>query len=210
MSESPRIMIALDIDGVLNMLPLNMESSAESSVTDTESCLIGGYRIQWRPAIIARLREILLRPDVEAAWLTTWLPHPARIRELELAIGLVSNRDQESLVKHLALHPIPDYRSEIFPEDVSLMPSPKWWKHYAAAELRERIQPQKFTWVDDDLGREKDPTGIWQPQETDELLLLRTDPTSGLSTHNLDQLEQWIGKGRALDRHHGQLNPLGS
>lgn len=187
---STRVLVALDIDGVLNRLP---RIAAEPS-HDEGACTIGGYLIRWYPEIICRLRAILLRSDVEVAWLTTWLPHLPRIRELEQALGLSGSRESEPLVKHLALHPVADWRSEIFPEDVSLTPAPLWWKYYAAAELRARIQPERFAWIDDDLGRKKDLAGIWQPQESEELLLIRTDSDSGLASHNLDQLEQWIDR----------------
>lgn len=189
--DNPRVLIALDIDGVLNVtVPKLSEETLAGKLpwSELQSDMIGGHRFWWEPNNIERLRELLSRPDIEGAWLATWVPNPMRFRELEHRLGLSSG--EEALIKHCAVHPT----NFNFPGGNAHRSSPRWWKYDAASELRERVKPERFAWIDSELADHYDPDGICYHQESDELLLLRTDPCGGLGLVELDQLESWVDR----------------
>lgn len=180
------ILIALDVDGVVNSFTKNPRKPLER-------VQIGEWPVQWREPLIARLRDLLARPDVEGAWLTTWLEQPDLLDQLERALAL------DGLVPHRAEHPAPqDSTGQVaispkFNEDTSTSPhSPRWWKFRAAQMLVEEIRPERFAWLDDDLGRAKGiPRDPWRPATTPQRLLRRTDSIAGLLPADLDALEAW-------------------
>lgn len=182
------IVSALDVDGVVNAF-------TKSPRKPLERVQIGEWPIQWREPLIARLRAVLARPDVEGAWLTTWLEQPDLLDHLERALGL------DGLVPHRAEHPAPqDSTGQVaispkFDEDTSTSPhSPRWWKFRAAQFLVEELRPERFAWFDDDLGRAKGiPGDPWRPATTPKRLLRRTDSIAGLLPADLDALEAWVG-----------------
>lgn len=88
------ILIALDVDGVVNSFTKNPRKPLER-------VQIGEWPVQWREPLLARLRALLARPDVEGAWLTTWLEQAGLLDHLERARGL------DGLVPHRAEHPAP-------------------------------------------------------------------------------------------------------
>lgn len=69
-----RMLLAFDIDGVLNTFSKNGRG--------IERVEINGFPVGWRPQIIERVKALLALPGVEGAWLTTWLSEPSMIDEL--------------------------------------------------------------------------------------------------------------------------------
>ncbi len=193
-ADARSTLIALDVDGVLNAL--TRSSKGRRGLMRTE---IGGYPIQWRPEVIERLKSVLLRPGVEAAWLTTWLSEPALLDELVDALGL-RGPDGAELVVHRALYPCTETAvdDKFGTEEADLAPgTARWWKFAAARELHERLAPARFAWIDDDLGRSKGvPGDVWRPQESHSTLLIRTNRVAGLLHQDVDRLEAWVAAGR--------------
>ncbi|MDF2558579.1 MAG: hypothetical protein K0R99_25 [Microbacterium sp.] len=183
--------IALDVDGVLNAFG---RLPGPSSLT----VYVGRWPIRWQPAIVDRLRMLLLRPGVEGAWLTTWLEEPWLLDELEQVVGL------DGLMPHRASHPAAqtiDGGSRIdprFDDGTTFVPeSPHWWKLRAAELLTEQRRPARFAWADDELGLAiRTPVGRWNPGRTHDQFLLRPDPMVGLTEANLRELEDWVSEGR--------------
>lgn len=182
--------IALDVDGVLNSLT---QAPDPSFMT----VHVGRWPIRWQPAAIDRLRMLLLRPGVEGAWLTTWLEEPWLLDELEQLLGL------EGTMPHRADHPAVQTvggGSRIDPRfdewATFVAESPHWWKLRAAELLVERLQPDRFAWADDELGRSRrSPADRWRLGRTRNQFLLRPDPAVGLSEPDLRRLEDWVSEG---------------
>ncbi|MDP3949509.1 HAD domain-containing protein [Microbacterium sp.] len=178
--------IALDIDGVVNgMGSFRVERMARVDV--------GRWTIRWRPPVVERLKELLDRPDVEGAWLTTWLEQPWLLDDFEHAlglIGLVPHRADHPAVQTQSGHTIIDHR---FEDDVAFHPTTtRWWKRHAAEMLVRRLQPARFAWIDDDLGRSAFGDDPWRRRETYDRFLLRTAALSGLLSGDVDRLERWL------------------
>lgn len=187
MNESDVTLVALDVDGVLNSFTTNPRARLVSAK-------IGSWTIRWRPELLARIRALLALPGVDGAWLTTWLEEPWLLDELERALGL------DGLVPHRADHPSVQTRSggfiidERFTADSSVSSSSgAWWKLRAAELLIERLQPARFAWLDDELGRAGGGRGgLWRLGQTSERLLLRPDAIEGVMPSDLDRLETWV------------------
>jgi hypothetical protein len=181
--------IALDVDGVLNCM--NRDATPEHRISE-----VGRWSIHWRPALLSKLRTLLAIPGVEGAWLTTWLEEPWLLDDLERAPGL------EGLVPHRADHPdvsVPGGGRVIdhqFGADVvPYASSNKWWKLRAAELLIERLQPARFAWIDDELGRAREGRADqWRLGRTHQRLLMRPDPMRGLTLADLARLDAWIGE----------------
>lgn len=155
------------------------------------------WPIRWQPAVIDRLRMLLLRPGVEGAWLTTWLEERWLLDELEQVLGL------DGLMPHRASHPAVqaiDGGSRIdsrFDAWATFVPeSQHWWKLRAADVLTDQLRPARFAWADDELTLStRTPVGRWRPGRTHNQLLLRPDPMVGLSEADLRRLEDWVSEG---------------
>lgn len=184
--------IALDIDGVLN----SFGRKADPSFMTVH---VGRWPIRWRPAVMDRLRMLLLRPGVEGAWLTTWLEEPWLLDELEQVLGL------DGIVPHRASYP--EVRNvsgglcidPSFDAWVAFVPeSPDWWKLRAAEMLVERLRPARFAWADDELDvSTRTPGSRWRLGRTHIQFLLRPDPMVGLTEADLRRLEDWVSEAHA-------------
>lgn len=178
--------ITLDIDGVLN----SMGSFRSEQMARVD---VGRWKIRWRPVVVERLKELLDRPEVDGAWLTTWLEQPWLLDEFEQALGLTGH------VPHRADHPAAQTRSgrtiidQRFEGDVAFHPtSTRWWKRHAAEMLVRRLRPARFAWIDDDLGHSVSIDDPWRPRETPDRFLLRTDSFRGLLSEDVVRLERWL------------------
>ncbi len=180
--------VSLDVDGVLNSFSKNGKNLSSGRV--------GEWPIKWREEVLERLRAILALPNVEGAWLTTWLSEPDLLNELEELLNL------KGLVPHWAEYP---HMTELgwggvkVPLDdryigASLSPgNPRWWKFRSADFLVEELAPTRFAWLDDELGTAKGiPGDVWKPVNRYDKLLMRTHSIAGLLPADLDVLEAWI------------------
>lgn len=182
-------LIALDIDGVLN----GFGNARGEQLAVTE---VGKWMIRWRPSVVARLRAILARSNVQGAWLTTWLEQPWLLDEFEAALGL------DGLMPHRADHPSVSTRTgktiidERFDQSIAFDSNSEWWWKRRAAELLvERVQSERFAWIDDEIGNVSIKGDPWGPQQNHERLLLRTRSFPGLLPRDLDRLESWLTEG---------------
>ncbi|HWU29994.1 MAG TPA: HAD domain-containing protein [Microbacterium sp.] len=192
-AESPGpTVIALDVDGVLN-------SFGRKADPYFMTVHVGRWPIRWRPAVMDRLRLLLLRPDVEGAWLTTWLEEPWLLDELEHVLGL------DGIVLHRAGYPAiqtTDGRSHIDPRfdawGAFVPESPHWWKLRAAELLIEQLRPARFAWADDELDvSTRTPGSRWRLGRTPAQFLVRPDPMVGLTEADLRRLEGWASEAHA-------------
>lgn len=190
-SEHRVTLIALDIDGVLN----GFGNARGEQLAVTE---VGRWKIRWRPPVVARLRAILARSDVQGAWLTTWLEQPWLLDEFEAALGL------DGLMPHRADHPSVDTRAgatiidERFDQSIAFDSNSEWWwKRRAAELLLDRVQPARFAWIDDEIGNVRINADPWGPQQNHQRLLLRTRSFPGLLPRDLDRLESWLTRKAA-------------
>lgn len=179
--------IALDVDGVLNGFGSYLGERMASAQ-------VGPWRIRWRPDVLARLKDLLDRPDVEGAWLTTWLEYPWQLEELQETLGLTNDH-----IPHRADHPAVQTRAgrtiidHRFEDSVAFHSTTKqWWKRHAAEMLMQRLQPARFAWIDDELGTTVFAEDPWAPIESSELLLMRTSSVYGLLAKDVDRLENWL------------------
>ncbi|SEB56673.1 hypothetical protein SAMN04489806_1126 [Paramicrobacterium humi] len=188
MPEPDLTLIALDVDGVLN-------SFTKKPRTPHAKALVGRWNIQWQQAVLDRLKALLALPNVEGAWVTTWLEEPWLLDELEQALGL------EGLVPHRADHPAVQTRSghtiinDVFDEYISFYPETRhWWKLRAMELLIDRLRPARLAWLDDDLGSDLHGDS-WRLGITPERFLLRPHAVSGLLPGDMSQLEHWVSIG---------------
>lgn len=186
-------LLALDVDGVLNAFSkspkLDGRGVVHSLVDDRD------YKVSWRVELLERLKGFLSRPDVEGAWLTTWLEQPAMLNELEEMLGLVGlvpvHAEIPLVVSGWGKVVNPAFDSQVS----SSSSSPRWWKYRAWELLRERGGYSRAAWLDDDLGRAKGvPNMAYKPSESFETLLLKTHEQAGMLSADLDKLELWLDR----------------
>lgn len=181
--------VILDVDGVVN----HFSKSARNCGTGE----ISGYTIKWRPEMLDRLRELLSLPNVIGAWLTTWLESTEMLDELETLLGLKGFVPLRANYPHMeelgwgrGVKVLKDSRFE----GVALKSgNPRWWKYRAAEMLLDEYKPERFVWLDDELGRNTGRLDPWHTKPvTYERLLLKTDPVAGLLPENFVTLDNWL------------------
>jgi len=184
----PKIILALDVDGVVNAFTKNSRK--------LESGQIAEWPIKWRPPMIERLKAVLALPNVEGAWLTTWLQSPALLDELEELLGLkgyVPHRAEYPFMVELGWGGAKVLADERFTGSSLNVGNPRWWKFRSAQFLVEDLKPDRFAWIDDELGSAKGiPNDIWKPVNSYDKLLMRTHSIAALLPEDLDKIEAWV------------------
>ena len=180
-------LLALDNDGVFNIFSKNAK--------DVVRTMVGPWPITYREDVLARVREILKRPDVTGAWLTKWLEEPALLAELEERLGLAG------LVEVRAQFPVPTMTElgvttpdpAFVGRDGLATYMPSWWKFRSWELLLEDVKPERAAWLDDDLGRAHGKgSETYRPQVTEKLFLYRTHAVAGMLHEDVNKLEAWL------------------
>lgn len=189
MSVRQQTLVAIDVDGVLNVLKRPQRGLVERN--------IGGWDIAWRPSTIKALRDFLKQPEVKGVWLSRWLEWPEKLEELERELKL------EGLIER-AEHPktapaefgwrriIRDFR---FPRVSTLEPrSGYWWKFRSAELLIEQHPEHRFVWLDDELGYSNHGSQ-WAPMVNENRILYKVNPHKGLMPLDIRKLDAWHNGG---------------
>lgn len=165
----PRAVILLDVDGVLNAcrVPDDMPGEYKSQVCN-------GWNIQWRQAIVDRLRKLHDEQHAEIRWLTTWAEDANE--HISPALGL----------------PV-DLTVVASPYGQHKCPRGEWWKLEYAQAAYDR--GDKVVWLDDDLAFDA-RTRAWLTTVHDRrMLALAPDTEVGLTPEHLDAIEAFLKVG---------------
>lgn len=124
--------IYLDVDGVINAVTKRVPTS--TGWGEYARRKVNGFPIMFAPGLIEALNELAARDDVTIKWLTTWEKDAAE--DLSPALGL-NGQDWEVLTG-----------------DQEAWRGGDWWKLQAIKADVEASGPERFFWIDDDLGAE--------------------------------------------------------
>ena len=183
-------LVLLDVDGVLNAVPLRGRPRAWDDWQAGHAVADGNrFPILWSPTVIAAV--LSWRDVAEVQWLTTWgydanrsLRHLVGLPELTVA-GTYdavpgAGRPDEGAA-HAAVAPA--------------APDPltgRWWKFDVVRALVAADPGRRLVWVDDDLAGEHD-IRAWMERETD-CLLVAPELTSGLVAADLEQVSTFLSR----------------
>ena len=166
---SDRMLLALDVDGVLNKFTGDPEQAFIGPERRHVRTAHGrGYYIDFEPEIIVELDTLIRDHNLELGWLTTWGPNARALVE-QAFDGLLSGG--------FVLQKMPArYRGAI----------PANWKQ---SGLRDRVQAtgQPWAWVDDDA-IDMARSDSWFDQERDigpRGLLVPTVPATGITREQI-------------------------
>lgn len=178
MSNLRNILIAFDIDGVLNP---TVHDPIPACVTDRWPDMQPPTALITRvPSMIRRVNELLARhPEVTPMWCTSWEENAAWFGE---QVGLTGSSDWEWLPA------------------VGDGAVADWQKFISIRERVERDQPDLMIWCEDDLVRRdedgveiRDPEVInWVSDPANNTVAVAPLPGVGLSPRDLDRIEQLI------------------
>lgn len=157
---SPRPMLILDLDGVIS--PYGSEAKDGMA-----AARVGGYRLLYRPDVIAGLNALNKEGDVELRWLTSW-------------------------GSDVRTHVAPALGLDDFPllgEETSMSRRRSWPKPRSV--LMKVPAGTKFVWVDDDLTPARQGR-IRRALGSEQCLLLRPERNLGLTTHGLDRARMFL------------------
>lgn len=162
----------LDVDGVINAA-----GPASDGRCETRDVVVRGWpvTIRFDPVVIQRVNA--LSRHVQVRWLTTWADEAVTV--LAPAVGLAAF----------------DVCHEVgLMESHSAMPRGRdanpWWKLVSVLDQVERAGPRAVVWTDDDI--DDDVRAVVAERGGPPSLLLRPDPTVGLTMAELDRIEQFI------------------
>lgn len=156
----------MDFDGVLNVF--DSGAPVLSDWPSWNDFIARGFRIQYSPAMVARILALHESGLVEIRWLSTW--------------GRLANEDLTQLG---------------FPEfpvagEMPYRGGHGWWKLPIAQELFD--QGHALIWTDDDITGSKDATA-WMRQiaDSDRAADLRMyAPLGAISQVMMHDIEQWV------------------
>ena len=164
------VLLALDFDGVLNRF-----NDAAGPVRKSVRTAHGrSYMIDFDPAVITALDDVVRDHNIVIGWLTTWGPNARAFIE-QAFDGKLSGG--HVLKKMPARH-----RGHV----------PANWKYTG---LRDRVQVtgQKFVWVDDEaIDMSVDEPGF--DEFTAGGLLLRTDPVTGITFAQIELIRAYAAE----------------
>jgi hypothetical protein len=161
--ERKRVKCYLDFDGALNSLGSFYSSTFIPAWDDNEIITEGGYELNVSRSQASRLVAM----SMEIHWCTTWCQTP---------------EDLQRVAAHLNI-----------PCD-NILDLSEHWKTEAVI-LDQKIEPSPFVWIDDDAistYTERNfellhDEGLMSPH-----LLVRPDPSYGLTSDDLDVIEAFI------------------
>jgi hypothetical protein len=185
-----RPLVLLDVDGVLNAVPLWGGSDAWPDWRTGRAAAEGReFPITWSPTVVQAVRAWRERADVQ--WLTTWghsanssLRHLLELPELPVA-GTYDDEDRAAGdpdatgPTHAAVAPAAPDRL-----------TGRWWKFDVVRRLVRSEPGRPLVWLDDDLAGQSD-VRAWMRAETD-CLLVAPDPASGLTAGQLAAVEDFL------------------
>lgn len=156
-------LLLLDVDGV---------TSPYKPVPDGHVAKLGGFRLPYRPAVIAAVRELVVA-RVRVMWLTTW--------EADILPDLATALELPQL--------------EV-PERVGVTadaPPASWrgWKTRTALRIVREIRPDRWAWADDHL---HPATMRRVRQDHPEALLVAPDGDAGLTDDHLAAITRWLAE----------------
>ena len=170
--DTTRPLLALDFDGVFNLfLPDGEVGPARRHVRTAHG---RGYFIDFDPAIVAAVEQLITGLDLQIGWLTSWGPN---------ARAFIEQAFDGALAGGFVLAKQPKRYRGVIPGD---------WKAVALAH-RIATTGQRWVWVDDEAigvtgnepGREhefSDVPGLFVP----------TDPVTGLTLGQVEQIRAFL------------------
>ncbi len=182
-----RPLVLLDVDGVLNAVPVRARQHAWPDYRTGSATAEGrSFRITWSPTVVAAVRSWQELADV--LWLTTWghdanasLRHLLDLPELPVAgtYDTVAGAPDAVGEAHAALAPA--------------APDPltgRWWKFDVVRTLLRSEPDRRVVWLDDDLAGQ---TAVrdWMHAHA-RCLLVAPHPASGLIAEQLRTVEEFL------------------
>lgn len=186
-----RPLVLLDVDGVLNAVPMWGGSDAWSDWRTGSATAEGRtFPIHWSPSVVAAVRAWHDRADVR--WLTTWghsantsLRHLLDLPELpvagtydEAATGDPGDPDATGPTHASVAPAAPDRLTG------------RWWKFDVVRRIVRAEPRRRIVWLDDDLAGQSD-VRQWMHAQTD-CLLVAPDPGSGLTAGQLAAVDEFL------------------
>ena len=186
----PRPLVLLDVDGVLNAVPLWGGSDAWPDWRRGSATAEGReFPITWSPTVVDAVRSWQDRAEVR--WLTTWghsanssLRHLLDLPELPVA-GTYDDVDGD-----------PGDPDATGPTHASVAPAApdrltgRWWKFDVVRRLVRSEPGRPVVWLDDDLAGQSS-VREWMHVHTD-CLLVAPDPGSGLTADHLAAIGEFL------------------
>ena len=180
-----RPLVLLDVDGVLNAVPLRGRSRAWDDWKTGHAVAEGNrFPILWSPSVIAAV--LSWREVAEVQWLTTWgydanrsLRHLVGLPELPVAgtyDAPPGAGQPDAGAAHAAVAPA--------------APDPltgRWWKYDVVARLVQQDPRQRLIWVDDDLDRAYGVFARWADAQQ-AVTAVVPDPRCGLTPEDLEAI----------------------
>lgn len=162
-----RIIIYLDVDGVINAIRNGTPSQKRTGFKDFRREVVRGFQIQYAQEIIDQLNKLAERDDLEIKWLTTWEEHAAN--DLSPAIGINGQH------------------WEVLTGDMHSWSGRDWWKLRAIRDDHAKHQPELAIWIDDDIKRERE--AIYWAAETEGVLAISPFELDGLTSEDLNDIQ---------------------
>lgn len=195
-TTSPRPLVLLDVDGVLNAVAAWGRSGAWSDWRTGVARDDGrDFPITWSPSVVAAVRS--WQELAEVQWLTTWghdantsLRHLLGLPELAVAATYAdadvapSGSTDEDGPAHAAVAPAAPDRL-----------TGRWWKFDAVRRLVRADPSRPVVWLDDDLAGQSD-VRAWMHAHT-ACLLVAPEPRSGLTPGQLDSVAEFLQRAAA-------------
>jgi len=176
--------IYLDVDGVLNALPYDVEHFDTWPSTSWRSEIINGYVITWSTDLVYEINLLAAREDVTFKWLTTW----CELAQQHIAPGLGLNG------AHLW-----ELTNNTRSDDShfgSWRPAERtWWKLAALqGDVETFGEPEKMVWIDDDHGYYGSHYESWTASkvESGQLLVVQPRTNLGITPDDLERIKEFI------------------
>lgn len=166
----PRVIIYLDVDGVINAIRNGTPSQKRTGFKDFRRTTVNGFQIQYAQELIDWLNTVSQIEDVEIKWLTTWQEDAPK--NLCPAIGLFG------------------WDWEVLGGDLTDWGGVHWWKYKAIREDHAKHKPSLAVWIDDDLKLET-RAHHWAI-ETANVIAVIPDALDGLTKEALDGITAQI------------------
>ena len=142
MTAKPKVIVYMDVDGVINSLSKDPDLGMVTGFNDYRKISVQGqhpldaqpvsFPIRYSPTLVTILNELSALPGVQFKWLTTWL-----------------DQAPKSLCSAIGLH------GEYWPVLTGYSRESDnawgWWKFDAASADLARENPTHVYWIDDDL-----------------------------------------------------------
>lgn len=185
-----KIVIYLDVDGVLNSLSGRPPKSMTKWVgewSQEQVQTIGGrfWTILWSNELIDNINKLALQPNVTIKWLTTWEDSASVF--LSPALGITEGHNWEVLK---------DSKESLSPvtEGWTQETSKSWWKLDLIREDVENGDYDAVVWIDDDLKHSREAMS-WIRSVEESIGFLPVSPfsTLGVTKREFDDIMEFVG-----------------